>query len=105
MTMNGVWRKVWEDCVQDFRGFEEPVRAIQQNIVQLAKETGLGELGSEDIQELMDSQGEELTTGEIMEIQQERSVEEAEDSSDSETEESARALTTKGMAEAFQHLC
>jgi hypothetical protein len=34
----------------------------------------------------MDSQGEELTAGDLMEIEQERAVEEAEDSSDSETE-------------------
>jgi hypothetical protein len=39
-----------------------------------------------------------------MEIQQERVVDEAEDSSDIETEESTRVLTRKGMAEAFQHL-
>jgi hypothetical protein len=56
------------------------------------------------MQELMDSQGEELTSGELMETNQERIVEEAKDSSHSETEESARILTKKGMAEAFQHL-
>jgi hypothetical protein len=39
-----------------------------------------------------------------MEIQQETAVGEAKDSSDSESEESARVLTRKGMAEAFQHL-
>jgi hypothetical protein len=57
-TMNWVRRKVWEDCVQSFRGFEEPVEAIQENIVQLAKQIGLDELDSGDIQELMNSQGE-----------------------------------------------
>lgn len=30
MTMNGVQRKVWEDCIQDLRGFEEPVKNIQE---------------------------------------------------------------------------
>jgi hypothetical protein len=34
----------------------------------------------------------------------ERAVEEAEDSHDSDSEESARVLTTKGMAKASQHL-
>jgi hypothetical protein len=94
--MCGVLRQLWEDCVQDFKDFEEPVEAIKENIVQLGKLIDFDELESEDIQELMDSQGEELTNGEFMEIEQERAVEE------DESEESARILTT-GMAEAFQH--
>jgi hypothetical protein len=101
--MCGVWRQLWEDRVQDFKGFEGPVEAIKENIVQLGKLIGFDKLESEDIQELMDSQGDELTNGELMEIEQGRAVEE-DDSSSSETEESARILTTTGMAEAFEHL-
>jgi hypothetical protein len=54
--------------LQDFKGFEEPVEAIQENIFQLAKQIGLDKPHSEDFQELMDSQGEDLTTGEQTEI-------------------------------------
>jgi hypothetical protein len=96
--MCGVLRQLWEDSVQDFKDFEEPVEAIKENIVQLGKLIDFDELEYEDIQELMDSQGDELTNGEFMEIEQERAVEE------DESEESARILTTTGMAEAFQHL-
>jgi hypothetical protein len=77
---------------------EEPAKAIQENIVQLGKQIGFDKLDPEHIQELMGSQGE-VTNGELMEVEQERAVEDY-----SETEESTRVLTAKGMAEVFQHL-
>jgi hypothetical protein len=95
-TKNGVQRKNWEDCVQDLRSLEELVDGIQEDTVQLAKQTGLDKPDSEDTQKLMDNQGEEVTTRELMEIEQVTAVVEAEDNCDNEIEESAGALKTKG---------
>ncbi|XP_019391383.1 PREDICTED: centrosomal protein of 89 kDa isoform X4 [Crocodylus porosus] len=101
-TMNGVWRKFWAGCVQDSQEFEEPVVTIRDNIIELGRKIGFDELEPEDIQELIDFNREELSNEDLIQMEQQRSHEEEEDAE--EDVQPARALTSKGMAEAFKHL-
>ncbi|KYO33866.1 CENPB DNA-binding domain-containing protein 1-like [Alligator mississippiensis] len=100
--MNGVWRKLWADCVQDSQEVEEPVVTIQDNIVELGRKIGFVELEPKEIQELIDSNREKLSNEDLIQIEQQRSHEEEEDAE--EDVQPARALMSKGMAEAFKHL-
>ncbi|XP_059580417.1 rho-related protein racB-like [Alligator mississippiensis] len=62
---------------------------------------GFDELEPEDIHELIDSNREELSNEDLIQIEQQRSHEEEEDAE--EDVQPARALTSKGIAEVFKH--
>jgi hypothetical protein len=49
VTVNGVWRKLWLECCNKFRGFEQTVKEIQREIVQLAHQAGFDEVDEADI--------------------------------------------------------
>ena len=78
--MNSAWRKLWPGCVleQDFEGFETDAlaanveeNAIVEEIISLGRSMGL-EVDSEDVEELVQDHRTELTTEELVYIQNEQ---------------------------------
>lgn len=103
-TMNSVWKNLSDNCIQDFKNFEETLMSLQDNIIELGKKVGFEELQPEDIQQLIDSHKEEISEEDFVKLKQERSIEEEYDDDDEEYTQSVKSLTSQGMAEAFRHL-
>uniref|UniRef100_A0A673CZT8 HTH CENPB-type domain-containing protein n=1 Tax=Sphaeramia orbicularis TaxID=375764 RepID=A0A673CZT8_9TELE len=82
-NMNGVWKKLCPQFVNDFHGFEETCESLE----------------TDDITELLDSHGEELSSEDLIELEKQMIKEDE----SIETPE-PRHFTTKGLAEAFSLL-
>jgi hypothetical protein len=41
--MNGVWRKVWPDCIPDSQEHDTALASITENVTEIAKQTGMGD--------------------------------------------------------------
>lgn len=100
-TMNGSWRKVWEDCITDFTGFPD-VKDVRKDLVRLSHIAGFNEVDEEDIQQLFDSHEEPLSNKDVIQIEQERALAEQED--DDDDKEPERVLGIKQLQEAFEHI-
>ncbi|CAM2111973.1 unnamed protein product [Caretta caretta] len=74
--MNGVWGKLWPDCVDDFKGFKDVVPAMKKDILSLAKKTGFAEVEKARVTQLLQSHGEELTNEDLMQLEVMRAMEE-----------------------------
>ena len=98
--MNGIWKKLLIRYVDNFEGFNQTENSavISQKIADLARMLQL-EVEPEDVQELVDFVEGELTTEDLLELEEQRKVEEAEESE--ETDEVQKKFTTKGLAAAF----
>ena len=66
--MNGVWRKLCPQFVNDFHGFEERVDHVIRNIVALNKKIYLY-MEVDDVTELLESHGEELSAGDLIQME------------------------------------
>lgn len=101
-TLNSAWRKLWPECVtqRNFEGFESaagpssaavssPVtieeEAVVEDILSIGKSMGL-QLNTEDIEELVVSHSTELTTEELLHLQEQQQQEMAEELSSEEEE-------------------
>ncbi|KAM6168259.1 tigger transposable element-derived protein 1-like [Erethizon dorsatum] len=76
-TLNSAWRKLWPDCVfgHDLEGLaHEQEPPVVDEIVSLGKTMGL-EVNEDDIQELVEERGQELTTEELMDLHREQQQE------------------------------
>ena len=93
-NMNGVWRKLCPQFVNDFQGFEETLEAVTHKLVALGNELDL-DLEVDDVNELLESHGEELTNEDLLELESQLIEEEP----DEEPEE--RRFTSKKLSEAF----
>ena len=94
--MNGVWGKLCPQFVNDFTGFGE-VEEARQKCVDLANAMQL-DIEDDDIDELLESDNEELTNDELLEI--ERYIQEEEGRMEEEPEVPKR-FTAKGLRECF----
>ena len=63
-SMNGVWGKVSPQCVHGYKGFNvnNDLSKAQRNIVKMANTVGFDEVDEGDVEELLDSYREELST-------------------------------------------
>ncbi|XP_051830692.1 tigger transposable element-derived protein 1-like [Antechinus flavipes] len=100
--MNSVWKKIWPECVHvhDVSQIEN-ITQIQQDILALASDIGFAELVEADVDQLLQSHAEDLSNEELMQLEQERAVEEKEENED--VPPILRQLTTKELSEAFFH--
>uniref|UniRef100_UPI00358DF661 tigger transposable element-derived protein 1-like isoform X2 n=1 Tax=Myxine glutinosa TaxID=7769 RepID=UPI00358DF661 len=73
-TMSGVWRNVWPECVHYLKDFVD-LPAIRTQIVDLAKEAGFNEVDEDDVGELLESHGEDLTNDDLIQLDQQRAKE------------------------------
>lgn len=64
--MIGVWRKIYPDCVNEYRGFEQKTEEVQQEIVGLMHQAGFNEAEIKDILELLESQSEVVSNEDLM---------------------------------------
>ncbi|KAJ7317101.1 hypothetical protein JRQ81_003263 [Phrynocephalus forsythii] len=76
-TLNFAWRKLWPDCIlgNDLEGLahdQEPV--VVNDIVSLGETMGL-EVDEDDVQELVEEHGQELTTDELIDLYHEQQQE------------------------------
>ncbi|KAK4325871.1 hypothetical protein Pmani_003575 [Petrolisthes manimaculis] len=89
-ALNGVWRNIWPDIVNDFKGFDtaSDVKAIVKLGKEIGGDEGFQELQENDVVELLDSMDEPLTAEAALEI-----AEMAKENDDDEesTENSAQA--------------
>ncbi|XP_045132195.1 tigger transposable element-derived protein 1-like [Portunus trituberculatus] len=96
-NMNGVWKKLCPQFVGDFHGFENTVQHVIKNVVALSKETDL-EMDVDDVTELLESHGEELSAEDL--IQLEKQIIEEEEAPTPEP----RAFTRQGLARGFAEM-
>ncbi|XP_063229577.1 tigger transposable element-derived protein 1-like [Bacillus rossius redtenbacheri] len=68
--LNSTWGKLWPDCLHNFKGFEDasPAVDVHADIVDIAKRTGFNDLESDDIDEVLDANVEELTNEELHQL-------------------------------------
>lgn len=99
-TMNGVWRKIWEDCVHDFRGFEE-TREIGEQVVALGNKVGL-DLAIDDMEEIIADNAEGLTNEELIAVAEHQEHAYNEDQDNDMQAKPLPTLTSKVLSEAFQ---
>ncbi|KAK4303744.1 hypothetical protein Pmani_024265 [Petrolisthes manimaculis] len=89
-ALNGVWRNIWPDIVNDFKGFDaaSDVKAIVKLGKEIRGDEGFQELQENDVVELLHSMDEPLTAEAALEI-----AEMAKENDDDEesTENSAQA--------------
>ncbi|KAK1327371.1 hypothetical protein QTO34_014991 [Cnephaeus nilssonii] len=93
-NLNGVWKKLCPQFVNDFHRFEDPVEVVIKNVVELSKQLDL-EVEAEDVTELLASHGEELSAEDLTQLKQQFVEEE-----DTPTPE-PRRFTSKELAGAF----
>ncbi|XP_018410276.1 PREDICTED: tigger transposable element-derived protein 1-like [Nanorana parkeri] len=102
-TLNSAWRKLWPDCVFG-HGLEGPAyeqeSPVVDEIVSLGKTMGL-EVNEDDIQELVEEHGQELTTDELMHLHCEQQQEVMEEISSAEEDENKaqESLTSNKIRE------
>ncbi|XP_064081201.1 tigger transposable element-derived protein 1-like [Macrobrachium nipponense] len=99
-TLNGAWKKLCPQFVHSFEGFDraEDVETVTREIIGLSKRLKL-DLEAEDVLELLASHGEELSSEDLIELEQEMIEEELE-----VPDPKPRSLTVKGLSEGFTHL-
>ena len=97
-NMNGVWGKLCPQFVNDFHGFEESVKDVTKKIVALSNTLNLG-MEEADVNEVLDSHGEELSPEDLIEL--ENSIIESE--ANIPTPE-PRRFSVKQLSEAFTKL-
>ncbi|KAM9457481.1 tigger transposable element-derived protein 1-like [Clarias gariepinus] len=99
-TLSSAWRKLWPDCVLEHEtecsdNEQKPVVEIENEIVSLGKKMGL-EVNEDDIQELLEEHGHELTTDELMDLHCENQLLE-EISSEEEEKETEESFTSNEL--------
>jgi hypothetical protein len=97
-----VWRKIWPDVVTDFHGFEpeEEISNSRCAIIDMARSLGFEEVDEANVKELLQSHMEELSSEDLLELENELSNEDDE-SSDVVP---VKHLTTKQLVEFFKHI-
>ncbi|XP_054569430.1 tigger transposable element-derived protein 1-like [Eptesicus fuscus] len=66
-NLNGVWKKLCPQFVNDFHGFEDSVEVVIKNVVELSKQLDL-EVEADDVTELLASHGEELSAEDLTQL-------------------------------------
>ncbi|XP_038669700.1 tigger transposable element-derived protein 1-like [Scyliorhinus canicula] len=95
--LNGVWWKMWPECVSDHEGSHDTVAEVQQEIITLAREVGFDELDEADVVELLKSHGEELSNEDLMQLESHQAEEE-----NRIEMPHPQVLSTKRLSRAFQ---
>ena len=106
-TMNGCWGKLWPECNTGFGGFDGAanVRAITNDIVRLSHLAGFREVDEDDIEDLLESHDEPLTNEELMDLAQERALnEETEAEEENEPQRGLDVGTLREVLNGMEHL-
>ena len=93
--MNGIWPKLWPDCIPDSQDHDTTLASITENVTEIAKEIGLDDVEVGDINELLESHGEELSMEYLEQLAEQLSKEDTEEVK--LTAMPVRTLTVKSM--------
>ncbi|XP_006635468.2 tigger transposable element-derived protein 1-like [Lepisosteus oculatus] len=102
--MNSVWKKLCPQFVHGFRGFDKDAafKEVANKIVKLAQGLEL-EVDVVDIEGLIQSHAEELSSEDLMELEAQRLAEEAKEE-DHEPVEEPKSFTPQEMSVAFREI-
>ena len=87
--LKGVWKKIWPDLNKEDDTLQENVNINE--IVELAKQTGIGEVDVQDLEEILEEKAESFSNDELSELAHH---EEHENIDDSDSEEERKELST-----------
>ena len=114
-SMNSAWRKLWPDCVTenvasastaaDVQVESQEERQLIDDIVNMSQNLGL-EMDSDDVEELLDEHRVELTTEELLHLQdeQKKTLEEEMSSEEDEGRKDAPTAVIKDMCAKWNEL-
>ena len=100
-SVNSAWWKLWLGCVpeRDFEGFETDAPAADvEEIICLGKSMGL-EVDSEDVEELVQDHSTQLTSQELVYIQNEQQKNLAEEQSSKDEERTEESIPSASIKE------
>jgi len=99
--MNGVWRKIWPECVQRKCTVEvDDTPAVRHEISNLARKSNFKSMEETDINELLNSHNQEFSNEELLQL--ELQIANEEDDSDSSIEISKKQnLTSQQISKAM----
>lgn len=98
-TLQKAWKKVLPDQIVGFEGFDDTAEAINNDIVKIARDLGL-EVSGDDVEELLASHEEELSTEDLLQLEQRKSLEDE----DAGEVAAVKQLTSKDISEALKHI-
>ncbi|KAF2348062.1 hypothetical protein FHG87_021181 [Trinorchestia longiramus] len=100
-TLTSAWKNLWQDCVaaRDIEAFDTESVAVD-DIVSLGKSMGL-DVDSDDVEDLVEDQRNEMTTEELQELRREQQEEVVEERF-SEEEESKGSISTAEIKEPWR---
>ncbi|KAK8389284.1 hypothetical protein O3P69_020908 [Scylla paramamosain] len=93
--VSGCCGQIWEECVTDFKGFAN-MADVRRDIVHLSHLAGFTEV-EKDVEDLLESHDQPLSSKDLMQLEQERAVTEEEE----EEPEPQRILDIKTLWEVF----
>ncbi|KAK4309429.1 hypothetical protein Pmani_018926 [Petrolisthes manimaculis] len=93
--MNGVWKNLCPQFVNNFTGFEKVQEEVVNNLISMSEKLEL-DLNEDDFREFFDTHAQELTNDELRELEKQRKEVEEE-----EVEVPTKHFQTKLMAQAF----
>jgi hypothetical protein len=95
--MRAVWQNLLPECANNFRGFNDRVNEVIEEIATVGQELGL-EADSENIRELLESHSKDLTDDDLLAIDHEHAYEEDEKETE-EKETAPKEISSKKLAE------
>ncbi|XP_046392259.1 tigger transposable element-derived protein 1-like [Ischnura elegans] len=98
-TLDKAWRKVLPEQIVGFEGFEDSAEAINDEIVKIGRDLGL-EISGDDVEELLASHEEELSTEDLLQLEHQKSLE-GEDAGEVAV---VKQFTAKDINEAMTHV-
>lgn len=99
-TMNGAWKGLWPDCVEDMTTSVETIAKIQDNMVTFGKSMGFKFLKAKGIDRLLTYDSQDLSHDDLVKLDDHRESEKE----DEECDATDKVLTVDNLSEAFQHL-
>ncbi|KAK4303436.1 hypothetical protein Pmani_024543 [Petrolisthes manimaculis] len=97
-SMNGVWKKLCPQFVNNFTGFGKVQEEVVSNLISMSEKLEL-DLDEQDFREFFDAHAQELTNDELKELEKRRK--EVEEVEEEKVEMPTKHFQTKLMAQAF----
>lgn len=99
-TMNGVWAKLWPECVQNLANYQEKFSDLLKSIVDLARDVGFEDLAEADLVKWLESHQPELSNEDLLKLEKEREAL-IDDEDNVETTPAPRQLSLNHLSNSF----
>jgi hypothetical protein len=100
-NLTAVWQKIIPHCANDFKGFENEVTRVINDITKLGFDLGLKETEKGDVQDLLQSHNKELDDEDLIKLERESAYDAQIDDSDEQTDVALKEFTLKEIDEMF----